>query len=56
MTAFGASVKANPGRYYYASGVAPLPNSFSITNNSLLYPIPVTEIIINPGLIQNPGY
>jgi len=56
MTAFGASVKANPGRYYYAPGVAPLPNAFTVTNNSLIYPIPVTEIIINPSLVQNPGY
>jgi hypothetical protein len=56
MNAFGAKVKANPGHYYYAPGNAPPPNAFNVDKNDLLYPIPVTEIVINPELQQNPGY
>ncbi|WP_217607167.1 RagB/SusD family nutrient uptake outer membrane protein [Chitinophaga sp. GbtcB8] len=33
-----------------------LPNSFNITENRLIYPIPFREIQINPQLTQNPGY
>lgn len=56
MNAFGAKVKANPGNYYYAAGNAPPPNAFNVTKNYLVYPIPITEIVINPELTQNPGY
>lgn len=56
MNAFGEEVKTKPSYYYYAPGDTPPPNSFNVTQNSLLYPIPITEIIINPSLIQNPGY
>ncbi len=56
MNAFGASVKANPENYYYVTGNFPPPNSFNVTSDLLLYPIPVNEIIINPELEQNPGY
>jgi hypothetical protein len=56
MSAFGASVKANPQNYYYVTGNIPPPNSFNITASLLLYPIPVTEIVVNSELTQNPGY
>lgn len=56
LNKFGAKVKANPGNYYYATGNAPPPNAFNVTINYLVYPIPITEIIINPKLMQNPGY
>ncbi len=56
MNAFGAEVKANPQNYYYAPGNAAFPASFEVTENQLMYPIPITEIIINPALEQNPGY
>lgn len=56
INAFGAKMKANPQDYYYAPGNAPFPNSFDITENDLIYPIPITEIVINPDLEQNPGY
>lgn len=53
---FGQKVKANPGNYYYATGNFPPPNTFNLTENSLLLPIPVSEIITNPQLKQNAGY
>ncbi|WKZ61346.1 MAG: RagB/SusD family nutrient uptake outer membrane protein [Cyclobacteriaceae bacterium] len=56
MTTFGTSVKNNPEVYYYAPGNAPPPNSFNVTSDFLLYPIPINEIIVNPQLQQNPGY
>lgn len=56
MNSFGVSVKNNPQNYYYPAGNAPPPNSFQVTASLLLYPIPVSEIIINPQLAQNPGY
>ena len=56
MNAFGQKVKANPGNYYYAAGNFPPPNTFNVTENNLLLPIPVTEIITNPEMVQNPGY
>jgi len=56
MNAFGVSMLANPQNYYYPTGTTPPPNSFNVTANLLLYPIPVTEIIVNPQLTQNPGY
>ncbi|MCB9267130.1 MAG: RagB/SusD family nutrient uptake outer membrane protein [Lewinellaceae bacterium] len=56
VNAFGAKVKANPQEYYYPAGSAPFPNSFQVDANRLIYPIPVSEIIINPELSQNLGY
>lgn len=56
MNAFGAKVKQNPQAYYYPSGVGPIPSAFQVTTDHYLYPIPITEININPELQQNPGY
>lgn len=56
MNVFGAKVKANPQDYYYAPGNAAFPASFNVTENNLIYPIPINEIIVNPDLEQNPGY
>ncbi|GAB3985595.1 RagB/SusD family nutrient uptake outer membrane protein [Spirosoma daeguense] len=56
MSAFGARVKANPQTYYYPAGGAPIATAFNVTERDLLYPIPVSEIITNPDLKQNPGY
>lgn len=56
MNAFGAKVKANPQDYYYAPGNTPPPNAFEVTENKLVYPIPLTEIRVNPDLEQNTGY
>ncbi|WP_080054582.1 RagB/SusD family nutrient uptake outer membrane protein [Spirosoma aerolatum] len=56
MSAFGAKVKANPQAYYYPTGGAPIATAFNVTDRDLLYPIPVSEIITNPDLKQNPGY
>jgi starch-binding outer membrane protein, SusD/RagB family len=33
-----------------------LPNSYSVTQNKLIYAIPFRETQVNPGLTQNPGY
>lgn len=32
------------------------PDSYMVNTNKLIYPIPVSEIQLNPALIQNPGY
>ncbi|MVM33020.1 RagB/SusD family nutrient uptake outer membrane protein [Spirosoma sp. HMF4905] len=56
MTAKAAKIKANPQAYYYPAGSAPISTAFNITDRDLLYPIPVSEIITNPDLKQNPGY
>ncbi len=56
LNEFGAKVKANPGHYYYATGNAPPPNAFNVKDDFLVFPIPVTEIVINPELQQNKGY
>jgi hypothetical protein len=56
MNAFGARVKLNPQDYYYAPGNTAFPSSFEVTENSLVYPIPINEITINSDLEQNPGY
>ncbi|CDF78665.1 SusD-like protein [Formosa agariphila KMM 3901] len=37
------------------SGVGPGPKSFD-SSRDYLFPIPIDEIIINPNLVQNPGY
>jgi predicted RNA-binding protein associated with RNAse of E/G family len=56
MNAYGAKVKNNPQEYYYPVGSQPFASSFEVTEDSYLYPIPVTDININPELEQNPGY
>ncbi len=33
-----------------------LPNTYNVTANRLVFPIPFNEIVLNPVLIQNPGY
>jgi tetratricopeptide (TPR) repeat protein len=48
MTAFGVKQKQ---KYAYL-----LPQSYAVTPNRLIFPIPQQEIIINPQLTQNPGY
>jgi len=56
MNEFGSRVNANPQEYYYPDGNGPLPGAFQVDQTRLIYPIPVSEIIINPALNQNPGY
>ncbi|MCD2424537.1 RagB/SusD family nutrient uptake outer membrane protein [Niabella pedocola] len=48
MTAYGITAKQ---KYPYM-----LPQSFTVTQNRLLYPIPQTEMNLNSQLTQNPGY
>lgn len=33
-----------------------LPNSYNVTQNKLIYGIPSRDVMVNPGLGQNPGY
>jgi len=47
MTAYAANVKLMPG--------VPA-NALNITASRLLFPIPATEIQLNPQITQNPGY
>ncbi|WP_040400450.1 RagB/SusD family nutrient uptake outer membrane protein [Cecembia lonarensis] len=56
MNQFGERIKANPQDYFYPEGSGPLPNMFNVSQDYLLYPIPASEIILNPNLTQNPGY
>lgn len=56
MNAHGAKVKADPARYTYPEGSFPPPNSFNVTAEKELLPIPIGEIEVNPLLEQNPGY
>lgn len=56
MTEFGERVKANPESYYYPEGVTPFETSFNVTQDKMIFPIPVHELITNPSLVQNPGY
>jgi hypothetical protein len=46
MKAFGSRVKANPQAYYFPAGIAPAPASY--TNIRLLFPIPASEVALNP--------
>jgi hypothetical protein len=46
MTAFGASVKANPQNYYFPVGQAPVPAAF--TTISLTFPLPADEALLSP--------
>ena len=50
MNAYGAALKA--------SGKHPnlIASTYNVTQNRLLFPIPFTEIQVNPNLKQNPGY
>lgn len=48
MNAYGAKLK---GQYGYL-----LPGSYNVTQDKLLYPIPQSEIDLDPELTQNPGY
>ncbi|REG94380.1 RagB/SusD family nutrient uptake outer membrane protein [Algoriphagus antarcticus] len=56
MNEFGQKVISNPSNYYYPQNTEPLSGSFKVSEFNLIYPIPVREIIVNPDLIQNPGY
>jgi hypothetical protein len=48
MTAFGNKVKSQDSR---------IPASaYNVTNDRLLFPFPLTEVQVNPQIIQNPGY
>jgi tetratricopeptide (TPR) repeat protein len=48
MTAFAATVKQDPH--------VPANAYTNIDNNHLLFPIPISEIQLNPAITQNPGY
>lgn len=50
MNAYGAGLKAS-GKY--PNLVA---STYNVTQNRLLFPIPFTEIQVDPKLVQNPGY
>ncbi|MEQ9099889.1 MAG: RagB/SusD family nutrient uptake outer membrane protein [Imperialibacter sp.] len=47
MTAFGASVKANPENYYFPAGQAPVPSAF--TSIDLTFPLPADEALLSPN-------
>ena len=55
MTAFGIEEVANP-TLIPPDFVPYGPQSFNITAEKLLYPIPVRELELNPNITQNPGY
>ena len=46
ITAYGASVKANPTAYYYPAGQAPPPAAF--TTIDLKFPLPASEALLSP--------
>lgn len=48
MTAYGNAMKA---LYSYLPA-----NSYQVDQNKLLFPVPYSEILVNPLLTQNPGY
>lgn len=48
MNAYGAKLKQ---QFPYL-----LPQTYTVTQNRLLYPIPLREIQLNSELVQNPGY
>lgn len=57
MNAYGDRMKANPEKYYYyVANTGPVEASYNVTQEKLLYPIPLREIQLNPGLTQNAGY
>lgn len=55
MTAFGIKEIADP-TLIPPDFIAYGPQSFIITTEKLLYPIPVNELDLNPNMTQNPGY
>ena len=55
MTAFGIQEVANP-TLVPPDFVPYGPQSFNITAEKLVYPIPVRELELNPNITQNPGY
>ncbi len=55
MTAFGIEEMANP-TLVPPDFIAYGPQSFQITQDKLLYPIPINELDLNPNMTQNPGY
>ena len=46
MSAFGASVKANPQAYYFPPGQQPVPAAF--TQIDLTFPLPADEALLSP--------
>ncbi|MCR8556722.1 RagB/SusD family nutrient uptake outer membrane protein [Mucilaginibacter sp. BJC16-A38] len=46
MKAYGAKVKANPQAYYFPVGFSPAPTAY--TNIRILFPIPASEVALNP--------
>lgn len=55
MTAFGIEEVANP-TLIPPDYVPYTSESFNITEQKLVYPIPVRELELNPNMAQNPGY
>lgn len=50
MTAYGSKVKAFPQLYYYPVGYGPLQQSYNITESKLIFPIPESQVLLNPQL------
>ena len=50
MSAYGAALKTS-GKYPNL-----IPQTYNVTENRLLFPLPFNEIQVNPKLKQNPGY
>ncbi len=48
ISAYGVKVKANPRRYYFPVGYAPVPMALATIN--LLFPYPTSEVALNPLL------
>ena len=46
MTEYGAKVKESPQQYYFPEGIGPSPAAY--TNIRLLFPIPASEVTLNP--------
>lgn len=55
ITEFGIEEKANP-TLVPPDFIAYGPESFAITSDKLVYPIPNNELDLNPNMTQNPGY
>jgi starch-binding outer membrane protein, SusD/RagB family len=50
MNAYGTALKAS-GKHTYL-----VPQTYNVTQEKLLFPLPFNEILVNPNLKQNPGY
>ncbi len=50
LSAYGAALKASSKHPNL------VPSTYNVTQNRLLFPIPFSEVQLNPKLIQNPGY